>query len=92
MGGDSESEETFRPRANGKRNYRRLWLLGWIVWATSHLSFFLPVRALLPISPTSDPAWGTTLAGADSLFCILLLWIGAKKVRSKLQQGGEKLR
>lgn len=55
---------------------RRLLITGLIA---SHLAFFLPLRAFLPIAIEADPWWGIGLVLADEVLLVMLIRAGIRK-------------
>lgn len=55
----------------------------------SHLAFFLPLRAFVPVAPELDPWWGIGLVLADEILFVMVIHAGIKK---RLQTGIQKKR
>lgn len=64
---------------------RRLLITGLIA---SHLAFFLPLRAFVPIAIEADPWWGIGLVIADEVFLVMLIRAGIRK-RTSMETAGE---
>jgi len=46
----------------------------------SHLAFFLPLRAFIPVAPESDPWWGLGLVLADEILFVMVIRAGLRKI------------
>jgi hypothetical protein len=63
------------------------WALGIMTIALCHATFFLPLRALVPVSPGTDPWWGMALVVADETALVLLIYALFRKLkRTKIQK------
>lgn len=62
--------------SRARRWPRRLLTAGLI---TAHLTFFLPLRAFIPVAPDADPGWGLGLVLADEILLLVLIRAGLKK-------------
>jgi len=56
------------------------WVLGIMALAFCHVTFFLPFRAFVPVSPGTDPWWGMGLILADGTVCVMLLRMALRTV------------
>jgi len=63
------------------------WAVGIMTIAFCHATFFLPLRALVPVSPGADPWWGMALVVADEIAFAMLIHAGFRKlIRRKIQK------
>ncbi len=84
-----QNEPMTQPRLAGKtrRWPRTLGVAGLIA---SHLAFFLPLRAFVPVAPESDPWWGIGLVLADEILFVMVIRAGVKKrMRTRVQKEDE---
>lgn len=74
----NQNEDTSIPSLSGRarRWPRRLLIVGLI---SAHLSFFLPLRAFIPVAPDADPWWGLGLVLVDEIIFMILIRAGLKK-------------
>lgn len=86
-----------RPENQGESNLlpslpkrARRWPRGLLVTGliASHLAFFLPLRAFVPIAIEADPWWGIALVIADEVFLVMLIRAGIKK-RTSIKAANE---
>ncbi len=49
------------------------WALGIMTLAFCHAAFFVPIRALIPVSTGADPWWGMALVLVDELTIVMLI-------------------
>lgn len=71
----------FSNASRPKRNWLRAFYVGML--ALCHVMFFLPLRALAPISPEADPWWGMGLVLADIAVVVVLIRRGLRKITGK---------
>ncbi|NKE72829.1 hypothetical protein [Candidatus Manganitrophus noduliformans] len=82
-----QNEPMTQPRRAGKtrRWPRTIGITGLIA---SHLAFFLPLRAFVPVAPESDPWWGIGLVLVDEILFVMVIHAGIKKwMRTGIQKG-----
>jgi hypothetical protein len=56
------------------------WALGIMTIVLCHATFFLPLRALMPVSPGTDPWWGMSLVLADGITIATMIRAGFRKL------------
>jgi hypothetical protein len=81
-----QNEPMTQPRLAGKtRRWPRT--LGMTGLIASHLAFFLPLRAFVPVAPELDPWWGLGLVLADEILFVMVIRAGIKKwMRTGIQK------
>lgn len=84
--GNQDESNLLPPLPKRTRRWpRRLLITGLIA---SHLAFFLPLRALIPIPSGADPWWGIGLVLADEILLMILIHAGIRK-RTSIESAGE---
>ena len=66
------------------------WAVGVMSLIFCHAIFFLPLRALIPVSPGVDPWWGMALVVADEITIVMLNCYRFRKLIRIVTEKGDK--